>query len=236
MTKLFNKKTQAVLMTWLLSGTVMANTQVLTFSENQRLEATIGLEAMNRLAVSNDRIVNLFGDEGTFVMQSDEQSGQVFIKLSPENADKPLNLTLITENGLTQDLKLIPTQTEASTVILKSAKPLVLGSPAEKRLSGFDHSESPVGSWIQALKQGVLGELGEVLEKEHPVQRKHKDFELRYQRSYEAGSLRVQVWQLKNTTAFFQECFEKDFYQQGDKALSLEKRLLEPKEKPFCML
>ncbi len=237
MNKHFNKKTQAALMVCLLSGTVMAHTQVLTFAENQRLEARIGLEVMNRLAVANDRILNIFGDEGTFVTQSDEQSGQVFIKVSPENGDKPLALTLITENGITQDLKLIPTQTEASTVILKSAKPLVMqGTPAEKLLPGFGRSESPVGSWIQALKQGVLGELSEVQEKGHPPLRSQKGFDIRYQRSYEAGPLRVQVWHLKNTTAFYQECFEQAFYQSGDKALSLEKRLLEPKEQTLLYI
>ncbi len=93
---------------------------VLTIAEDQRLEAQIG-NAMNRLAVVNDRIVNIFGEEEAFTFQSDEHTGQVFIKPTPENGNKPITITLVTENGVTQDLTLIPSRTKATTIILKPA-------------------------------------------------------------------------------------------------------------------
>ncbi len=232
MNKFFRQSLHLGFMAVMLSDGVWAKTQVLTFSENQRLEANIGLEAMNRVSVVNDRIVNIFGDEGTFITQTDEQSGQIFIKVTPENGDKPLALTLITENGITQDLSLIPTQTEASTVILKSIKPLAtqLSSTPENLLGGFSRTQSPAEPWIQALKQAVLGTLPESQDKGHLQQRKREGFKLQPQKSYEAGPLRVQVWTLKNTSTLIQACAEQDFYQPGDRALSLEKRLLAPGE------
>ena len=230
MNKFFKQSMHLCLIALMLSSGVWANTQVLTLSENKRLEATIGLEAMNRVSVANDRIVNIFGDEGTFVTQTDEQSGQIFIKVTPENGDKPVALTLITENGITQDLSLIPTQTEASTVILKASKPLATQLLTENLLPGFSRTQSPAEPWIQALKQAVLGTLSESQDKGHLPQRKREGFKLQHQKSYEAGPLTVQVWTLKNTTTLIQACLEQDFYQPGDKALSLEKRLLAPGE------
>jgi type-F conjugative transfer system secretin TraK len=233
MNKLFRQSIHLGLIVGLLSGGAWAKTHVLTLSENQRLEANIGLEAMNRVSVSNDRIVNIFGDEGTFMTQTDEQSGQIFIKVTPENGDKPIALTLMTENGITQDLSLIPTDTEASTVILKSPKPLATQLVTENLLPGFSRSQNPTEPWIQALKQAVLGSLSASQDKGNLPQRKREGFKLQYQKSYETGPLTVQVWTLKNTTPLIQACFEQDFYQPGDKALSLEKTLLEPGEQIF---
>ena len=93
--------------------------EVLKLSSNKRIEASICADSMNRLAVSNDRITQIFGDEGTFESQNDDATGQVFLKPTTENGSKSLSLTLITEQGITQDLTLKP--------IAKTAKTLILG-------------------------------------------------------------------------------------------------------------
>ena len=54
--------------------------QVLPLAENKRVEASISPDSMNRIAVANDRITQIFGDEGTFESQNDETTGQVFLK------------------------------------------------------------------------------------------------------------------------------------------------------------
>ena len=212
-----------------------SNSYVLTITENKRLEASIALDAMNRLAVVNDRIVNIFGDEGTFVVQTDEHTGQVFIKPTAENSDKPLSITLITENGVTQDLTLNPTKLTATTLILKpSHKPY--NSPAEGLLPGFTaRNQTLQDQWIQIMKQAVLGELAivETRIKMLPKARKVPGFNLGYDKCYQAGSLFVQVWTVKNITKVPQELQEQSFFKDGDLALSLAKRLLQPNEKTF---
>jgi hypothetical protein len=95
--------------------------QVLPLAENKRVEASISPDSMNRIAVANDRITQIFGDEGTFESQNDETTGQVFLKPTVENGTKNLSLTLITEQGITQDLTLKPTATSATTLIFKNA-------------------------------------------------------------------------------------------------------------------
>jgi hypothetical protein len=53
-------------------------------------------------------------------VQTEESTGQLFLKPTAENGKKPLSVTLITENGATQDMVLQPQEREATTVILKN--------------------------------------------------------------------------------------------------------------------
>ena len=200
---------------------------VLTIAEDQRLEAQIG-NAMNRLAVVNDRIVNIFGEEEAFTFQSDEHTGQVFIKPTPENGNKPIAITLVTENGVTQDLTLIPSRTKATTVILKPAfivKPHT--ATTEVLLPGFNsHQQTLQQKWIEVIKLAVLGELP--LIKTNPVIRKSPNFQIKFKKCYQSGQLLVTVWQVKNVSRELKELQEKQFFKTGDLALSLQHRILSP--------
>ena len=205
--------------------------RILNIIDNKRLEANIAANAMNRIAVVNDRIVNIFGDEGTFVVQTEEHTGQVFIKPTTENGDQPLAITLITENGITQDLTLNPIKLKPTTLILKpTSRVKQYNAPSE--MSGFAaRNQTLQDQWIQVMKQAVLGELAEVETRLVPKARKVAGFKLNYEKCYQAGSLLVQVWIIKNTTKTAQELPEKNFFKNGDLALSLLKRLLQPNEK-----
>lgn len=212
-----------------------SNSHILTITENKRLEASIALDVMNRLAVVNDRIVNVFGDEGTFVVQTDEHTGQVFIKPTVENGDKSLSITLITENGVTQDLTLNPTKSKATTLILKLSQQVKqYNSPAEGLLPGFAaRNQTLQDQWIQIMKQAVLGELAIVETRMLPRNRKVTGFNLGYDKCYQAGSLFIEVWKVKNIAKAPQELQEQSFFKAGDVALSLAKRVLQPNEKTF---
>lgn len=210
----------------LLAHVAMAATQVLTLNEGERLTASISMDAMNRLAVANDRIVNLFGDEGTFVSQQDEQTGQLFIKPTVLNAQKPLSLTLVTENGLTQDLNLIPDASEPSTILLKSH---TLSPPA---LGAFGHTfkaSNTVDRAVQILKQAMVGELPPQEESVKP--RVLKAMQCQYQNTFVQEGFKVEHWVLHNTTQALQGLREKDLYQAGDIAITVDKEWFDPGEK-----
>lgn len=213
--------------------------QVLSITENKRLEANIAVDVMNRLTVVNDRIVNIFGDDGTFVVQTDEHTGQVFIKPTTENGNKPLSITLITENGITQDLTLNPVKLKPTTLILKPFKPTIQysQSPAERLIPGVAaRNQTLQDQWIQVMKQAVLGELAVVTTGIFPKARKVVGFNLSYDKSYQIGELLVQVWSIKNITKIPQELQENRFFQVGDLALSLQQRWLQPNEKTFAYI
>jgi len=215
--------------------------QVLTLSENQRLEIAISADSMNRIAVTNDRIAQVFGDEGTFVSQADENTGQLFIKPSPENGTKPLSITFITENGVTQDLTLKPTAKSATTTVFN---PKVFNTSVVKNASkqGAFGSIYPNIESLQKMlpfqeqlllimRQLVAGQLME-REKEANHNRSNPEgFDLKHIKSYQAAPYCTQVFSVQNTTSTAIELLEKVFYQAGDLALSFEKRILMPGEK-----
>ncbi len=218
-------------------GLAFCNTQTLIVVEGKRLEATIALDIMNRIAVTNDRITNIFGDEGTFVTQTDDQTGQVFIKPTAENGSKPLSLTIITENGVTQDLTLNPSDTAASTIVLKNLN----STQSKNSYSNFEsvlptnpHAESISSKeqFVQMMKQAVAGELT-VYNKAVPARRSTSGYKTNYIKAYQSGPYLISVWSIKNTSKNV-ELHERLFYQPGDFAICLQDRIVKNGKKTFA--
>lgn len=213
--------------------------QVLMMVENKRLEASICPDSMNRLAVANDRIVQVFGDEGAFESQSEENTGQVFIKPTAENSIKPLSLTLITEQGKTQDLSLKPTAKSAATLILKTSDKAQKTSVADGNgtTDGKSHGTSfgpslsteknlPVQEqMLTLLKQAVGGTLP-VKESVPPARPSPEGYSLSPYQSFQGGGYEVQAFHLENTTLTPIDLQEKTFYRPGDLAISIQARVL----------
>lgn len=230
---------------------------VLKMAENKRIEASICADSMNRIAVTNDRITQIFGDEGTFESQNDEATGQVFLKPTVENGSKNLSLTLITEQGVTQDLTLKPTAKSAKTLVLARDTlervplghvPLVNDADHQAPLNrGFlqPMPESQLGigkipllqeQLLTLIKQAMSGQLpftdasgtDASGSEEETISRQHPFLEGCYitlDQSWQAGSFMVHSFQVENVTESSLELQEKDFYQQGDLALSFDTRV-----------
>ena len=232
--------------------------QSLTMHPDKRLKAVIACDAMNRLMVANDRITQLFGDNEAYEVQSEENTGQVFLKPTAENGKKPLSVTLITENGLTQDLSLQPVEREATTIILKSPPNFAMGDMPQATLGslrstpGFSGTQglmpyaptqtpsTSMGSnygtslgWqdqvMAAMKSLVLG-LAPVLDLTDAVEGIKRygpqGTEISLLEIFNLGNFKGLKLNIKNTSDRDQELLEKDFWQQTDLALALEKRIL----------
>jgi len=221
--------------------------QVLKMAGNKRIEASICADSMNRIAVTNDRITQIFGDEGTFESQNDEATGQVFLKPTVENGSKSLSLTLITEQGVTQDLTLKPTAKSAKTLVLArdtlERVPLANGSDHQPPLNrGFlqPMPESQLGigkiplmqeQLLALIKQAMSGQLpftDASSSEEETISRQQSPLEgysTTPDQSWQAGSYAVHSFQVENVTESPLELQEKDFYQQGDLALSFDTRV-----------
>ncbi len=205
-----------------VQGFFVQATPLLTMDENHRLEASIGIDSMNRIAVVNDRITQIFGDEGTFESQHDETTGQIFLKPTAENGSKPLSLTLITEQGVTQDLTLKPMAKKPATLILKKPQ-----RSEEKVFEVERQNLTTKQSFLQEdilrlLKAALKGQLSLKEETESVLRKAPEGFSLSYQKTYQAGSWSVQVFNVENLTETAIDLQEKDFYQRGDVALSCQ--------------
>ncbi len=209
--------------------------QVIAMDSHKRLEATVAKDYLNRIAVTNDRITQVFGDEEAYVIQVDENSGQVFLKPSDLNGSKPISLTLTTENGQTQDLTLKPFEKEASTLLLKpTTKPGAAsadepGKYETPHQSPLEKSISIQEKMIQAMKMLVLGQLppleGDVKERSCP-----EGMTMKGVKSYQVASFKGHTYEVENTTETLMDIDDKSFYHTGDLALSFQKRVLKPNE------
>jgi conjugal transfer pilus assembly protein TraK len=88
-----------------------------SLDELRTLEVPISKQGLTRITVENDRIQNVFGVKGEYVLEADETKGQVFIRPTISGKDS-LSLTLTTEGGSTQDLRLILKDKVPETLIL----------------------------------------------------------------------------------------------------------------------
>ncbi len=89
-------------------------------NESQTIEVPISQSGLTRMRVKDDRILNVFGVTGEYILEADEGQGQVFIRPTGLGGFKPIHLTLTTEKGITQDLQLTPQNRSPEALILKS--------------------------------------------------------------------------------------------------------------------
>jgi hypothetical protein len=238
----------------LLSVKGFAASQTISINPDKRLKAVISSDSMNRLAVANDRITQIFGDHDAYEVQTEESTGQAFLKPTLENGKKPLAITLITENGLTQDMTLEPVERDAATVILKNTGTSTgIGNDTAKPNShhslpqtsegfgqgyaaqGYGHQIPGFGTAlgfqdqvIAAMKFLVSGS-APTIGIENFDRKGPKGIEIGLIEAVNLGNFKGYKLDVKNAGDVPMDILEKDFYLNGDLAFSFEKRVLNPK-------
>ena len=209
---------------FLLSNMCMDLSRAETYfvEDNVRVIAPIALDALNRIKVVDDRIAQIFGNEDAFSLETDEQSGQIFIK--PHN-DKPLVISLVTEKEETIDLQLIPDATDAQTIILQRLEPDA--EPSQTKTS-FAHKLIDLMRAMHHqinLKGFTRTSAGKTIE----IDCKHlsvKAIEL-----YQAKGLEGSLWVVHNTSKDSIILNEKQFLIEPDiVAIALKQHTLNPNE------
>ena len=238
----------------LLSVKGFVESQTISINPDKRLKAVISSDSMNRLAVANDRITQIFGDHDAYEVQTEESTGQAFLKPTLENGKKPLAITLITENGLTQDMMLEPVERDAATVILKNTTPASgdtnNGQVANTHSSSFQPSgQGFAGPSLNGFGQQMPG-FGAALGFQDQVIAAMKflvsgsaptigidNFDRKGPKGIEIGLIEAvnlrnfkgYKLDVKNAGDVPMDILEKDFYLNGDLAFSFERRVLNPK-------
>jgi type-F conjugative transfer system secretin TraK len=126
-------KTPALaLLTMSFLTTAVANAAIVrTLDESKSIEISISKQNLTRITVKDDRVANVFGITGEYVLEADEELGQVFIRpialggspfMVGGGTSKPIHLTLTTEKGHTQDLRLTPKDQAPEALILEENK------------------------------------------------------------------------------------------------------------------
>ena len=104
----------------LIPYSASALTQEYLSNNRKRLEITISNSGINRIEVEKDRILKVVGSQEDYNIEGDSAKGFIFISTALDSGEE-MPITIITENGLTQDLNLIVKNKIAPvTIILKS--------------------------------------------------------------------------------------------------------------------
>lgn len=127
-------------------------------NELKVIEVPISKQDLTRIAIKDDRIQNVFGSTGEYVLEADEDQGQIFVRPSGFNDSKPIHLTLTTESGHTQDLKLIPYDKDPEALILqaedqeeKLLQPFIARHEVEDLLRACREQRIPLGYKLMPL-------------------------------------------------------------------------------------
>jgi type-F conjugative transfer system secretin TraK len=197
---------------------------------HEKTEVAISKDQPNRIAVKGDRIHQIFGAEGAFEVQTDEETGQIFVKCLCSGAGKPLTLTLITESGLTHDLTLIPKAIGFQSFLLD---PQTSATPQEhKPVSYVQHLAHLMKAMAQREHaEGFTRKAFQGTSRTYPAPLTLKP-SLRYQGAQEEGF----VYLLKNEGSTPLSLSESVLALPQDRALSLGKTCLNPGEETDLLI
>jgi hypothetical protein len=137
--------------------------------EMKVIETHISQDGLTRIKVQDDRILHVFGSAGEYILEVDENQGQIFIRPTlldeiGSKASKPISLTLTTEEGHTQDLRLIPKDQASEALILKADNTIKQEIEKEKRAFAPLFREE-----VEALIQALSSERIPLGYKEMPI-------------------------------------------------------------------
>ncbi|MDI9640435.1 type-F conjugative transfer system secretin TraK [Geitlerinema splendidum] len=142
----------------LFAGTAAQAAIVRPLDEMKVLEVPIAQDALTRIKVQDDRILQVFGNAGEYVLETDDYQGQIFIRPIPSSdsiPSKAISLTLTTEAGYTQDLRLLPKNQAPEALILQVNTDL--NQELEKnKLASAPIFREEVESLILALQEGRI--------------------------------------------------------------------------------
>ena len=182
---------------FLLATTMAAHAHAgVPMNDNQVMEASISNKGLTRLSVKGDSIQDIFvypfmiGNVVTGESIQLHKSGHVFI--APDGIKEPFYLTVITQKGQVQDLKLSP-------VTQKSA-PLVLSLPApEENVEKIEKENRKVlEKYVLAALQGIPPRGFKVATFPDDAGREVGDIHLTPIASYTSSSHRLNVFDLEN--------------------------------------
>lgn len=92
--------------------------QRIPVQEASPISANVSADALNRIAVENDRIIAVKGTSGQFELDKDAEMGQIFVKPVAKEGDEPIHIFITTEKGRTYSLGLIVSEVGAESIVL----------------------------------------------------------------------------------------------------------------------
>jgi conjugal transfer pilus assembly protein TraK len=198
--------------------------QILDGVDGQTLVAKISQKELTRVTVERGRIKKVTGNAGEFLLEKDEEKGQIYIRPTLDTATKPINLFVSTERA-TFTLLLQPVDLPAETIMIKDRA-------ARSETARIERSSA----YMRVIKNLLLAMASDTLPREMEIREMAKQMNLWKEarfvltRTYLGHAITGEKYVLTNVSGKSMVIAEQELYQAGVIAVSVENLNLRPDE------
>ena len=196
--------------------------QILEGVDGQTLVGKISQKELTRVTLERGRIKKVTGNAGEFLLEKDEDKGQIYIRPTSESATKPVNLFITTDRA-TYTLLLQPVDLPAETIVIKD-------SAARSEPTRMERS----GAYVRVIKNLLLAMASDTLPRDMEVREMAKevslwkDARLLLTRTYLGQAITGEKYLLTNVSGKPMVIAEQELYKAGVIAVSVENLNLKP--------
>ena len=187
--------------------------------------AKVSRKEVTRISIERGRIRKVTGNAGEFVLEKDDEKGQIFIRPASPDSTKPINLFVSTERS-TIGLLLQPVDIPSDAIVIREARDAAADPPRIERS----------GRHVRTMKNLLLAMAEDALPDDMEVREPGRDLalwpgaRLTLQRQWLGSSVVGEKYLLTNAGAAALELAERDIFKRGVMALSIEQASLRPGE------
>lgn len=194
-------------------------------ADNQMAALVISNRELTRIFVANDRILAVRGVDGAYLLNKDENQGEIFVKPTPLNQGKAISLFITTEQGHNYTLLLAPADIPARAIELKS----INGSKLAEHWEKNSNYQQLIVDLIAAMVNGKIPDGYVFSVPKKPVPFKFKLIAVTLNAVYSGKYLRGEVLVIENKSTANIALTEAQFYQVGTRAIAILEQNLSPK-------
>lgn len=205
----------------ILLGNAASNAYALisfNVADNQTKKINISANDLTRIYVKDERIQNVRGLEGAYLLIKDAKQGQIYLKPTSPYQRKPFSLFITTEEGHNYNLVVTPYEKLTGQVIeLKTNAPNKRVPLWEKNSSYSDILIKLITSMVR--DEGLEGYSISIADKIKPI--KYTKYDLTLTKTYRGSHLYGEKFILKNNCSETLALDEVMFYKYNTRAVAL---------------
>ncbi len=193
--------------------------------DGETVLAKVSRKEVTRIAIERGRIRKVTGNAGEFVLEKDDDKGQIFIRPVSPDSSKPINV-FVTSERTTIGLLLQPVDTPSDTIVIREARDTPVG-PARIERSGRH---------VRTMKNLLLAMAGDALPDDMEVREPGREMalwpgtRLTLQRLWLGAGMVGEKYQLVNAGHAAMDVAERQLFKSGVMAVSVEQSSLRPGE------
>jgi len=196
--------------------------QFVSARDGQSVLARISQKEVTRISFEHGRVRKVTGNAGEFVLERDEDRGQVFIRPASAEATKPINIFVSSDHN-TVGLILQPVDAPSDSIVIREARAVVAPSPGQP---GRTHRH------VRAVKNLLLSLASDVVPDELELREANQELalwpglRLTLVKSLLGAELVGEKYLLANVSPQEIAIVPSDLYKPGVVAVSLESETL----------